>query len=188
MFDPNIILKTERLTLRFINKDDNLAMYENIFHDEDVLKYFIADYIDDFSKIDMDKSRDFAIAREVYIFSVIITKTNENIGMMLECSKPDKYFQNVEIGYAFGKKYWNNGYATEALKEMIEFEFQKGISKVYSGYITENISSKRVMEKCNMLFECKKIKEIKYHDMFYDLEYYYILNPKVFNEGGIKND
>ena len=58
-----------------------------------------------------------------------------------------------EISYFIGYKYWGNGYATEALKEMIRYSFvEKNIKVLYCGYFIENVKSKHVMEKCGFKF------------------------------------
>ncbi|MBN2353701.1 MAG: GNAT family N-acetyltransferase [Spirochaetales bacterium] len=52
------------------------------------------------------------------------------------------------------KKYWNNGYGTEALKAMIIFGFKViKLHRIFAGCDFGNFASKRIMEKAGMRFE-----------------------------------
>lgn len=57
----------------------------------------------------------------------------------------------IEVGYAFHPDHWNQGYATEALKAVIDELFRLGFSTVRAGYFEENPASGRVMAKSGML-------------------------------------
>jgi len=67
----------------------------------------------------------------------------------------------IEIGYVIHPDHKNQGYATEALAASIEELFRIGYSCVRAGYFSENIASKRVMEKCGMV-EISKTVDIEY--------------------------
>ncbi|PEP99240.1 GNAT family N-acetyltransferase [Bacillus wiedmannii] len=57
----------------------------------------------------------------------------------------------VEIGYGFIEKYWNEGYATEAVRELINWAFQtEEVETIIAETLLENISSIRVLEKLHM--------------------------------------
>lgn len=59
-----------------------------------------------------------------------------------------------EIGYNIGEKWWNNGYATEAIKYVINYLFSTNVFDVITASCFEdNIASKRVLEKNNFVFE-----------------------------------
>lgn len=56
---------------------------------------------------------------------------------------------HAETGYAFGVPYWGQGYATEAVKAVLEFGFmQTSLVRIHAGYYTRNPASGRVLEKC----------------------------------------
>ncbi len=176
-FDKNIVLETEHLILRFIEIEDHIAIYNNVSHDKDVLKYFIMNYQE---RIDEDVVRriiNFAMRNERYVFSIVLKETNEVIGFCLQCSSPSSQSNTVEVGYAIGKKYWNHGYGTECLKALIDFMFSLGIHKVIASHISENIQSGRVMQKCNMIHQGTLVDDIYYHDEYHNCELYYIINP-----------
>lgn len=57
--------------------------------------------------------------------------------------------EGYEVGYHIGGKYTKRGYATEALKAFLPTIMEKvEIDKVYGICVSENIASKKVMEKC----------------------------------------
>ncbi|MDZ4620622.1 GNAT family N-acetyltransferase [Bacillus cereus] len=59
--------------------------------------------------------------------------------------------QTVEIGYGFIEKYWNQGYATEAVKELIDWAFKTGeVETIIAETLLDNYSSIRVLEKLHM--------------------------------------
>lgn len=176
-FDKSVVLETDNLILRFLDISDHLAIYHNISHDKDVLKYFVMNYQENIDESVVSRIINFAIKNERYVFSIILKKTNEVIGFCLQCSSPSKQINSVEVGYAIGKKYWNNGYGTECLKALIDFMFSLGVHKVTASHIIENSASGRVMEKCDMIYQGILVDEIYYQDKYHDCKLYYIINP-----------
>ena len=176
-FDKNVILETEHLILRFIDVNDHLAIYNNVSHDKEVLKYFFMNYQENVDEDVVRRIINFALKNERYVFSIILKETNEVIGFCLQCSSPSKQMNTVEVGYAIGKKYWNNGYGTECLQALINFMFSLGVHKVIANHIVENTASGRIMEKCHMIYQGTLIDEIYYHDEYHDCKSYYIINP-----------
>lgn len=58
-----------------------------------------------------------------------------------------------DLGYRLIKKYWGKGYATESSQAAIEFGFKKlNFAVIYAIADTNNIPSKKVLEKCG--FNC----------------------------------
>lgn len=66
------------------------------------------------------------------------------------------YYNNtpeIEIGYRMLKEHWNKGYATEASLGLLNYGFKTlGLTKIVSSAHTENIASRRVMEKIGMRY------------------------------------
>jgi ribosomal-protein-alanine N-acetyltransferase len=61
---------------------------------------------------------------------------------------------SAEIGYWLGKSYWNQGYATNAVKQMLSFAFNNLELKRIQAYVLDgNNASIRVLEKCGFKFE-----------------------------------
>ena len=175
-FDPSVIIETDRLVLRYLKASDRHAIFVNINNDKEVLKYFLGKYLEDENELVLDKRINFCIENKRYLFAIELKDTHEVIGMILQCSVPDQYFNNSEIGYAIGRKYWNKGYVTEAMKAMIDFVFSLGVNKVIASHIVGNDASKRVIEKCGMIYEGRRIQELFYHEQYCDVDYYYLLS------------
>ena len=62
--------------------------------------------------------------------------------------------QRAELGYWIGVPYWGSGYATEAVRAMINFGFDKlSLQRIYAHHFTRNPASGRVMAKAGMQHE-----------------------------------
>lgn len=59
-----------------------------------------------------------------------------------------------EVGYCLAKPVWNQGYATEALKAVLEFGLQRaGFHRIEACHAVLNPASGKVMQKAGMRFE-----------------------------------
>ncbi len=68
-----------------------------------------------------------------------------------------KYLANeaeVDIGYRIFKRYWNQGFTTEAAKECLKYGFEeKQLKSIISRANASNFGSIRVFDKIGMTFE-----------------------------------
>ena len=77
-----------------------------------------------------------------------IYSENEFIGCCSLNPQSDVYRINAEVGYWIGEPYWGNGYATEAVKQLVSIAFnQLDIHRVYAKIFECNVASMRVLEK-----------------------------------------
>ena len=66
--------------------------------------------------------------------------------------------EGFEVGYHIAKEYTGNGYATEALKALLEYMAKvKKLDSIYGICLSENVASKKVMEKCGFTKEFEGI-------------------------------
>ena len=66
----------------------------------------------------------------------------------------DKVHLKAEIGYWIGKDFWNKGFVTEAVREIIRFGFQDlGLNKIYATHFPYNPASGKIMQNCGMKLE-----------------------------------
>ncbi len=60
---------------------------------------------------------------------------------------PDPEFAQPEVGWAFARAAWGNGYATEGARAVIEWARGRGVRNLISVIAPENIRSQRVAER-----------------------------------------
>lgn len=175
-------IETDRLILRRIKIEDTLDMYNNWATDKETCKYLSWDTHKDLeeTKNTINKWIEKYQEDNFYHWVVVLKDTNEAVGT-IGVVKNTANNEIVEIGYAYGSKWWGKGYATEALKAIIDFLLYKAeISCLQAYHIEVNPASGKVMEKCGMtkdaiLHFCRIDKST---GKKCNLIYYYILNNK----------
>lgn len=66
----------------------------------------------------------------------------------------DDLDQKATLGYCLARAYWSNGYATEAVKAVLDYMFNEiGLNRIEASHAVNNIASGRVLEKAGMLLE-----------------------------------
>lgn len=110
-----------------------------------------------------------------YEFAVVLKETNELIGVV-GLSNLDKV---GELGYWFGKDYWNKGYGTEAAEAMLDYAFNDlDYHRIYARFMVTNPGSGRIMEKIGMTKEGTLKKHIKKDGKYIDLDMFAILKTE----------
>ena len=67
-----------------------------------------------------------------------------NIGVHPE---KDVYRKSAEIGYFLGEPFWGKGIMTEAVKLLVEYNFENlDIVRIHTGIFEYNVASQRVLE------------------------------------------
>lgn len=80
----------------------------------------------------------------------VLLKDDTNVGYVQLVPIEEGY----EVGYHIGKQYTKNGYATEALKAFLEYmKEEKKLEKVYGICVSENMASRKVLERCGFNLE-----------------------------------
>ena len=166
-------METERLIIDPIRETDQEDYFINISHDKKVLETFICRYADTLEEFDFSS---YPGRRD--LFAIRLKETGRLVGVL---SLFDEKDGACEIGYGIGSRFWNRGYATEAVGRFLEYLFrEKGMRRVYASFFTGNDASRRVMEKCGMTFDHFSEKELSYLGVERDLTYYVIRRkPKV---------
>lgn len=153
------VLETERLILRPLKVDDVQEVFDCWMQDEDVCRYMhwhstddinVAQYFVDYevSMIDSDKWFRWVIAdkESKVLYGTCLIYFNEDE----DC---------WDIAYNLGKQYWGKGYATEAMKKVMEFGVQTiGVKEVIAAHAIENPASGKVITKLGFKYE----KDIPY--------------------------
>ncbi|MBE6887375.1 MAG: GNAT family N-acetyltransferase [Ruminococcaceae bacterium] len=149
-------IETERLVLRRFETDDAKDVYNNWACDDDVNRYMTSTSLTDPSQA--QKAVDSWAARyndEFYHWNITFKAdpTVKSAGFVCVVSNDDDA-QKAELGYCIGKKWWNKGYMTEAVKAVADYLFdQVGYNRVEVQYDADNPASGRVAQKCGMQYE-----------------------------------
>lgn len=90
-------------------------------------------------------------------FALVLKDTQEVIGciniLIGEASNFDIPDTEGELGFWIGKPFWGCGYITEAVDAMLTYAFKElDLPKVWCGYFSDNIRSKRLQEKCGFQY------------------------------------
>ena len=150
-----------------IRETDKEDYFINISHDKKVLESFICRYADTMEEFDFSSY----LGRQD-LFAIRLKEMGRLVGIL---SLFDEKDGACEIGYGIGSRFWNRGYATEAVRRFLEYLFrEKGMRRVYASFFTGNDASRRVMEKCGMRFDHFSEKELTYLGVERDLTYYVI--------------
>ena len=73
--------------------------------------------------------------------------------------------EDFEVGYHIAMEFTGNGYATEALKNFLRYMMsEKKLEKVYGICLSDNVASKRVLEKCGFNKEYEGIDKYQGED------------------------
>ena len=108
-------------------------------------------------------------------FFWVVTCDNHPIGTFNTFISHDDT-STIEIGYALDSKYWNQGYATEALKEVIQFLLKNTeFHKIQCAYFLYNTASTRVMEKAEMTYEGIRKEVFFFRGEYQSCGYYYVI-------------
>lgn len=146
---------TDRTILRKFKIEDALSFFKNVGNDAEASKYVVWNKHKniDITKKTINKWIENYENDNVYYWAVELKKTKEVIGS-ISCINVDLKNATCEIGYAYGSKYWNNGYATEVLKAVINYlTKEEGFHTIYAEHLSLNPASGRVLEKCGMIYE-----------------------------------
>jgi len=147
-------LKTERLILRGLKLEDAPTVFNNWTSDNEVAKFLrwnahanigvTEQWMKECEEISIDKSR--------YEWGMVLKETKEpigSIGAFINAEDPNRY----EIGYGLGRKYWRNGYATEALKCVMNFLVNEvGIKHFICSHAKDNPASGAVMRHVGFVY------------------------------------
>ncbi len=150
-----VTLTTPRLILRRLTPQDAPAVFKNWTNDPEVTKYLMWSThksVDETLAILTDWSAKYD-DNSFYLWGIVPQDLNEPIGT-ISIVKQDDETKMVHVGYCIGRKWWGQGYMTEAVKALIDFFFTKvGVNRFESRHDPRNPGSGKVMEKAGMKLE-----------------------------------
>ncbi len=152
----HLVLETERLVMRFPNLED--AKPISILANNPNIANMVATVKSPYSLEDAQQWLDITKKNHdslLHITFLLCLKGNCTI--VGTCGATHIKQQTYGLGYWIGEDYWNNGYATEAVKTLVDFLIKKREAKYISAwYANENRASKRVLEKSGLSYQGKQ--------------------------------
>lgn len=161
-----IIFETERLLFREFIEDDASLLYQ-LNLDPDVIRYTL------------DPILDVEHARKILKEVIIPQYSLYNYGRWAVHLKLDDEFigwcglkfleelNEIDLGYRFMKKYWGQGYATEAAQATLNYGFRVlKLDRIVGRALPGNIASIKVLEKCGMKYVGQQIVQDLLHETY----------------------
>jgi ribosomal-protein-alanine N-acetyltransferase len=152
----SITLETERLILRRFTMDDAESMFKNWASDSEVTRFMPYETCETLEQTRSRIEEWFAYLEKAglsCVFAIILRNTHELIGT-IDYAMTDSGAKSAEVGYQLGKRWWNAGYAAEALKAVIKHCFEDmGLHRIWAMYDPLNAGSGAVMRKAGMSYE-----------------------------------
>ena len=172
-------LESERLQLKSFKAEDMLDIFE-LYSNEEVVQYY-----------DIDAMKDVDEAKD--IINLFIHRFDKNIGIRWVISLKetgefigdigfnvfDREIRSADIGYAINSKQWNKGYATEALRLVLDFGFYNlkiiPLNRIEARVMDGNNASRHLLEKLGFMYEGNLRDTISKNERLYDTHIYSIL-------------
>lgn len=165
-----LTLETERLVLRPFELNDSEAMFTGWANDPEVTKYLtwpphesmettkriVGLWVEQYEK------------PERLNFAITLKENGALIGGIDVVGYLGGVSGTPVLGYAMSRKFWGNGYMTEACRAVLTLLFAKGYPEVRIDAVPENIGSIRVIEKCGgeFLMTQKEDRPLKNDSVF----------------------
>jgi len=142
------ILTTENLVLRAPNKDDvqDIAVLANNRKISSMLESMPYPYFDKDAE-DFIENVSKPEAGEV-VFAITHADNGQLMGIC-GIHLVNRRFELPHMGYWIGEEFWGKGYGTEAARALVDLFFKAGSEEtLLISVLTDNMASRRVIEKC----------------------------------------
>jgi ribosomal-protein-alanine N-acetyltransferase len=179
-------LSTDRLILDELRSEDSESLYRH-FANNEVVKYYD---LETFTNVDQAFS----------LIQLFIKRFDENLGIRWAIRlKSNGEFvgtcgfnswnpkmKSSVIGYDISRDYWGNGYATEALREIIKFGFSGylpcgELNRIQGDTVPGNVASEKVLKKLGFKDEGLLRESGYWKGRFHDLKCYGLIKTE-YNE------
>lgn len=151
-----MLLQTKRLTLREVLLTDLKQIHEllSLKETDEFNTLGIPENIEKTAQWVLDWSEEKKTSpRNFYTFSVELTGQPTFVGLVALYLGAANY-KKGKIWIKLHSDHWNKGYATECLKELLQFGFRHlQLHRIEAGCAVENIASKKVIEKAGFVQE-----------------------------------
>jgi len=129
-------------------KISDVKKFREIFNDKEVVKQLIGYKYPltlEHAKKQLEKIINKNKKGDYYEFAIL---ADGKWSGMIVLEKPSKDKKTFTLGYAIGRKYWNKGITTKAIKQICNFGFNKlKLNKILADNDEDNPASGKVLEK-----------------------------------------
>ena len=187
-YEPFRTLETPRLILRDIRMEDIQEYYERLFSDGDVCRYLLFDPHQDIGESYEQIQGILQQYEEGKFYRWGITeKGDDSLIGIIGLVRIEEETSQCSFAYLLGCDYWNRGYGTEVLKEVIRFAFEElEIRRIVADHMAENPASGAVMRKAGMTHIGTEKGKYEKQCVLHDAQVYEIRNEKA--QGMTVND
>lgn len=121
----------------------------------------------------VNQRQNFETGSTVY-FAVTLAQNGALIGSIgLEIAREHR---QARLSYWLGVDYWRQGFATEAVKAVLAYGFERlDLNRIYAPHFSDNEASGRVLRKAGMTHEGRMREHYLRFGRFVDLELYGML-------------
>lgn len=106
------------------------------------------------------------------LFFAIRLKPNDRlIGSISLMMAPE--YGRAELGFWIGRKYWSQGYGTEAARAILGFGFHElNLRRIHAQHLGNNAASGQIMQKCGMKYEGCLRQHVRQGTEWFDMHQY----------------
>lgn len=113
--------------------------------------------------------------KEDYVFAM--DWNGDLVGMIGLHPQNDIYKLSAELGYWVGEPYWGRGFASEAVRQVLDFAFRQNLYlRIFAGVLDGNQASMKVLKKNGFQFEGISKKAVIKNNVILDEHRYAIID------------
>ena len=145
-----MIVATDRLILRRFVEEDLLDLFEYL-SDPEAVKF------EPYRPMTLEEAKD-ELDRRIASDEMVAVELKSSGKLIGNIYLGKRENNTLEIGFVFNKYYWNQGFAAESCKALIQKAFSSGTTKVYAECDPENQRSWKLLERLGFTREAHLIK------------------------------
>jgi len=151
----NLNSNGHRIRIRKLTLSDAKKIYDRL-RDKRIVKWTMNipwPYTKEEAKGFIRKANRRIKKKQGYTFGITLKDADELIGVVGLLNVDWRNKQGT-IGYWMGSEYWGKGLMTDAVRLILSFGFESlKLHKIHASLFEENVSSRRVLEKCGFKLE-----------------------------------
>ena len=171
-------LHTPRLTLRAFHQDDS-EMVAKLCHNKKLYDMTLSlpyPYTIEMAKSWIALHETWRQELQRFEWAIVHTQTNQLMGAI--GLGYNRNHHHGEVGYWLGEPFWKQGYASEALKRVIEWAFnEQQYHRIFARHFLFNQASRKVMEKAGLTYEGTMVDHMLKDGKYITLDCLSIINP-----------